>query len=100
MNRYVLLFFILLVPMSPTSRTFRQQTPFKVLAFYSTKVEPDHLLFAEGALKFFSNLSAKNNFTFDSTSNWDDLNDVNLAKYQLVVWLNDEPSKADQKRAF
>ena len=64
------------------------------------KVEPDHVLFAEGALKFFSDLAAKNNFTFDSTSNWDDLNDVNLAKYQLVVWLNDEPSKADQKRAF
>jgi len=86
--------------MSPASRTFSQQTTFKVLAFYSTKVEPDHVLFADGALKFFSDLSAKNNFTFDSTSNWDDLNDVNLAKYQLVVWLNDEPSKADQKRAF
>jgi uncharacterized protein len=100
MSRYFLLFFLALVPMSPASRTFSQQTPFKVLAFYSTKVEADHALFAEGALKFFSDLAAKNNFTFDSTNNWDDLNDVNLAKYQLVVWLNDEPSKADQKRAF
>jgi YVTN family beta-propeller protein len=100
MNRYFLLFFLVLVPLCPASRTFSQQTPFKVLAFYSTKVEPDHLLFAEGALKFFSDLSAKNNFTFDSTSNWDDLNEINLAKYQLVVWLNDEASKADQRRAF
>src|SRR5712672_1797761 len=89
-----------LVSMFPSTGTFSQQTPFKVLAFYSTKVEPDHVLFAENALTFFSDLAAKNNFTFDSTSNWDDLNDVNLAKYQLVVWLNDEPSKADQKRAF
>src|SRR4029077_19100880 len=66
----------------------------------STKVEPDHVLFAEGALKFFSGLAAKNNFTFDSTSNWDDMNDFNLGKYQVVVWLNDEPSKAGQRRAF
>jgi YVTN family beta-propeller protein len=76
------------------------QPPFKVLAFYSANVEPDHVLFAKGALKFFSGISAKNNFTFDSTSNWDDLNDSNLQKYQVVVWLNDQPSKAEQKRAF
>jgi len=80
--------------MFPSTGTFGQQTSFKVLAFYSTKAEPDHVLFAEGALKFFSGLSAKNNFTFDSTSNWDDMNDFNLGKYQVVVWLNDEPSKA------
>jgi YVTN family beta-propeller protein len=86
--------------MFPSTAAFGQQTSFKVLAFYSTKVEPDHVLFAEGALKFFSDLSAKNNFTFDSTSNWDDMNDFNLGKYQVVVWLNDEPSKAGQRRAF
>ena len=89
-----------LVSMFPSTGTFGQQTSFKVLAFYSTKVEPDHVLFAEGALKFFSGLAARNNFTFDSTSNWDDMNDFNLGKYQVVVWLNDEPSKAEQKRAF
>jgi len=86
--------------MFPSTGAFGQQTSFKVLAFYSTKVEPDHVLFAEGALKFFSGLAAKNNFTFDSTNNWDDMNDFNLGKYQVVVWLNDEPSKAGQRRAF
>ena len=86
--------------MFPSASTFGQQSSFKALAFYSTKVEPDHVLFAEGALKFFSGLAAKNNFTFDSTSNWDDMNDSNLGKYQVVVWLNDEPSKSGQRRAF
>jgi YVTN family beta-propeller protein len=86
--------------MFTSTATFGQQTSFRVLAFYSTKVEPDHVLFAGGALKFFSDLSAKNNFTFDSTTNWDDMNDFNLRKYQVVVWLNDEPSKAEQRRAF
>jgi hypothetical protein len=93
MKRYFLAFLLCLAPMFPSTGTFGQQSSFRVLAFYSTKVEPDHVLFAEGALKFFSGLSAKNNFTFDSTSNWDDMNDFNLGKYQVVVWLNDEPSK-------
>jgi YVTN family beta-propeller protein len=100
MKRHVVTLLLSLVWMFPSTGTFAQQTSFRVLAFYSTKVEPDHVLFAEGALKFFSDLSARNNFTFDSTSNWDDMNDFNLAKYQVVVWLNDEPSKAEQKRAF
>jgi len=100
MKRYFVALLLSWVSMFPSTGTFGQQTSFKVLAFYSTKVEPDHVLFAEGALKFFSGLSAKNNFTFDSTSNWDDMNDFNLGKYQVVVWLNDEPSKAEQRRAF
>jgi len=99
-KRYFVALLLSLVSIFPSSGTFGQQTSFKVLAFYSTKVEPDHVLFAEGALKFFSGLSAKNNFTFDSTSNWDDMNDFNLGKYQVVVWLNDAPSKAEQRLAF
>jgi YVTN family beta-propeller protein len=100
MKRCFLAILLSLVPMRPSTDAFGQQTSFKVLAFYSTKVEPDHVLFAEGALKFFSGIAAKNNFKFDSTSNWDDVNDLNLGKYQVVVWLNDEPSNAGQRRAF
>src|SRR5438552_17294480 len=100
MKRYFVALLLSWVSMFPSTGTFGQQTSFKVLAFYSTKVEPDHVLFAEGALKFSSGLSAKNNFTFDSTSNWDDMNDFNLGKYQLGVWLNDDPSKARTSRAF
>src|SRR5712675_1106547 len=99
MKRYWLVFLIL-VPMFYSTGTVVQKPSFKVLAFYSTKVEPDHVLFAEGALKFFSDLAAKSNIAFDSTTNWEDLNDSNLAKYQMVVWLNAAPSQAGQKRAF
>lgn len=100
MKRYLLALLLFLVAIFLSAGTSGQKTSFKVLAFYSTKVEPDHALFAEGALKFFSDLSAKNNVTFDSTTDWDDMNDLNLGKYQVVVWLNDEPSKPEQKRAF
>jgi uncharacterized protein len=99
-KRYFFALALSLAAMFFPAATFGQQTSFKVLAFYSTNVEPDHVQFAEGALKFFSEISAKNNFTFDSTTNWDDLNDSNLGKYQLVVWLDDRPSNAGQKRAF
>jgi len=100
MNKYIPALVLPLVAMLTSTAANGQQAPFKVLAFYSTNTEPDHVLFANGALKFFSGISAKNNFTFDSSTNWDDLNDSNLGKYQVVVWLNDRPPKAEQKRAF
>ena len=100
MKRYFFALALSLATMFFPAAAFGQQTSFNVLAFYSTKVEPDHVLFSEGALKFFSGIAKKNNFTFDATSNWDDMNDSNLKKYEVVVWLNDEPSKAEQRHAF
>lgn len=77
-----------------------QQAHFQVVAFYTPKAEPDHVQFAEGALKFFSALAAKDNFTFDSTSDWANLNDSYLKKYQVVLWLNESPNTAEQRLAF
>jgi len=76
------------------------QTGFRVLAFYSANAEPDHVQFAEGAVKFFSSIAARDNFLFESTTNWADLNAANLKKYQVVVWLNESPSDPEQRRAF
>jgi YVTN family beta-propeller protein len=73
---------------------------FKVIAFYSPNAEPDHVEFAEGALKFFSALAAGTNFTFDSTTDWANMNDPYLKKYQVVIWLNESPSGAEQRLAF
>jgi YVTN family beta-propeller protein len=77
-----------------------QQPRFKVLAFYSTSVEPDHVQFAEAALKFFAARAANDNFTFDSTTDWEHLNDAYLKAYQLVIWLNDSPTNGEQRRRF
>jgi len=98
-RHFPILLLSLIVLFSPNA-ALAQKPRFRVLAFYSTSVEPDHVLFAEGALKFFSEVANKNNFTFDSTTYWDDMNDSNLGKYQVVVWLNDKPTSAEQKRAF
>jgi len=47
-----------------------QQPRFKVLAFYSTRLEPDHVMFAEGALKFFTACAARDGFAFGATNNF------------------------------
>lgn len=79
---------------------FGQQTRFKVLAFYSENTEPDHVQFAQGAVKFLSGRAASEHFTFDATTKWEDLNDERLKRYQLVIWLNQSPKKTEQRSAF
>lgn len=77
-----------------------QQSRFRVLAFYSDTAEPDHVQFAKDAVKFLTERAVNENFTFDATNQWEDLNDEHLKGYQLVIWLNESPSKAEQRRAF
>lgn len=79
---------------------FAQEPAFKVLAFYSTDVEPDHVHVANDALVFFRDLAARNNFVFDATTDWQRLNAVDLKPYHLIMWLNNFPQTADQRRAF
>ena len=73
---------------------------FHALAFYSAHAEPDHVQFAEGALKYFGDIAARDNFAFAATTDWRDLNDANLKQYQLIIWLNGSPSNPEQRRAF
>ncbi len=77
-----------------------QQTSFHVLALYSTQVEPDHVTFARQALGFYKALATRDNFELEPSVNWDDLNPTTLAKYQVVVWLNDSPHSEAQRSAF
>src|SRR5215467_1711587 len=77
-----------------------QQSRFRVLAFYSDTTEPDHIQFAKDAVKFLSERAIEEHFTFDVTTRWPDLNDERLKSYQLVIWLNESPSNAEQRTAF
>jgi YVTN family beta-propeller protein len=100
MKRYSALLLSLVAILCSAIPSGAQQPRFKVLAFYSTNVEPDHVQFAEGALKFFAAHAASDNFTFDSTTDWDRMNDASLKAYQVVVWLNNSPAKEEQRRSF
>ncbi len=73
---------------------------FKVLAFYSTDVEPDHVKTAKDALAFYCELAAKHNFILDTTTDWTKLNENDLKPYRLILWLNNFPQTPEQRAAF
>lgn len=52
------------------------------------------------AVKFLTNQAASEQFAFDATTRWEDLNDERLRSYQLVIWLNESPTNSNQRRAF
>jgi len=92
---------ICLFVLSIVSRVAYAQPPaFKVIAFYSTNVENDHVDFAMDAMKFYAKMAAEKNFVFDTTANWDKLNDENLKNYQVVIWLNEFPHNQAQRSSF
>jgi type 1 glutamine amidotransferase len=73
---------------------------FKVLAFYSNHVEPAHRQFGRDAIKFFKDLTIGNGFVFDTTSNFNDLNEEKIKDYQLLMMINDFPHSDKQRAAF
>jgi type 1 glutamine amidotransferase len=77
-----------------------QQEPIRVLAFYSTQVEQDHVDFAMQAISFFQGIAERDHLDFKTTSNWDDLNPTVLKNCRVVLWLNEFPSTAAQRKAF
>ncbi len=83
-----------------TTGAMAQKPAFRALAFYSTNVEPDHVRTGNEGLAFFRDLAARNNFVFDTTTDWDKLNDNDLKPYQVILWINDFPHTAAQRVAF
>jgi uncharacterized protein len=73
---------------------------FHAVVFYSTDVEGDHVQFADAALKFLSSIASKDQFQIDTTTDWNNLNEAYLMKYQLVIWLNESPKDPKQRVAF
>src|SRR5579871_2906743 len=77
-----------------------QSAPFRVLAFYSTNVEGDHVDFARQAIPFFQEMAKRDRFTFRTTTNWDDLNPAVLKDCDVVIWLDEFPHTPGQRAAF
>src|SRR5467141_5037589 len=73
---------------------------FKVIAFYTAKEDPAHISFVHEARRWFPAMAARYHFTFDTTSDWHNLNTHFLAGYQVVVFLDTRPEEAAQRAAF
>jgi hypothetical protein len=53
---------------------------FRVIAFFTAKEDLAHISFVHEANRWFPEMAAKNNFSYDTTSNWNNLNSDLLAK--------------------
>jgi uncharacterized protein len=73
---------------------------FKVIAFYTGKNDLAHISFVHEANKWFPKMAAKHNFTYDATTNWNDLNSEFLSHYQVVIFLDTRPEALAQRKAF
>jgi len=75
-------------------------THFKVIAFYTLRDDRAHISFVHEANRFFSKVGKLNDFTYDSTNNWNNLNPQFLSRYQVVIFLDTRPDVAEQRNAF
>ncbi len=73
---------------------------FKVIAFYTAKNDRAHISFVHEANKWFPKMAQENNFTYDSTNNWSNLNTEFLKQYQVVLFLDTRPEDPAQRDAF
>ena len=73
---------------------------FKVIAFFTAKQDPAHISFVHEANQWFPEMAVKYHFTYDSTNNWNNLNDSFLRDYQVVIFLDTRPDSLPQRIAF
>lgn len=73
---------------------------FKVIGFFTAKNDRAHITFVREANKWFYEEGKKNNFTYDSTNNWNNLNKEYLKNYDVVLFLDTRPDSLQQRQAF
>jgi hypothetical protein len=73
---------------------------FKAVAFFTGKNDQAHISFVREAHAWFFSLAAKEGFVYDTTSNWNNMNDTFLAGYRVVIFLDTRPDGAAQREAF
>src|SRR5229473_5602288 len=73
---------------------------FRVIAFSTAKRDQAHISFVREAERWFPEMAAKYHFSFDTTSNWANLNADVLADYEIVVFLDTRPAEPAQRAAF
>jgi uncharacterized protein len=79
----------------------QKETPaFKVIAFYTAKNDRAHISFVHEANKWFTQIADGNNFSYDSTNNWNNLNARFLSDFQVVIFLDTRPDSSVQREAF
>lgn len=73
---------------------------FKVIAFFTGINDMAHVSFVHEANRWFPEAALKYNFTYDTTSNWNNMDSAYLSKYQVVLFLDTRPDGKAQRQAF
>jgi hypothetical protein len=73
---------------------------FKVIAFYTGRSDLAHISFVHEANRWFPQQAERYHFSYEATTNWDDLNAGFLSHYQVVLFLDTRPEKPEQRLAF
>ncbi len=73
---------------------------FNVIAFYTGKNDLAHISFVQEANAWFPKMADKYHFTYEATTNWNDLNAEFLSHYQVVLFLDTRPDVPAQRAAF
>lgn len=83
-----------------SSAVAKTKENFNIIAFYTAKNDQAHISFVHEATRWFSKMSAKYHFNYDSTDDWNKLNKENLSHYQVVIFLDTRPDAPEQRQAF
>ena len=91
--------FLLLI--SCCALTVQAQKPkFKVIAFFTGKSDMAHISYVKEANEWFPKIAKQHHFSYDTTSNWSNMNVAFLSKYHVVLFLDTRPEKEEQRAAF
>lgn len=84
----------------PAGKAQSPAPAFKVIAFFTAKEDQAHISFVHEANQWFPRMAKQYGFSYDSTSNWNNLNDTFLSRYQVVIFLDTRPDVPAQREAF
>ncbi|RYY55844.1 MAG: ThuA domain-containing protein [Chitinophagaceae bacterium] len=78
----------------------RTPGPFRAIAFFKGVNDQAHISFVQEANEWFGRHIDSAMYGYDTTTNWDNLNDSFLRDYQVVLFLDARPDKPSQREAF
>ena len=77
-----------------------QQKTSKVIAFYTAKNDLAHISYVHEANNWFPKIAEQYHFSYDSTSDWNNLNLSFLSQYSVVIFLDTRPEDSAQRHVF
>lgn len=96
-HRIVCLLTCSIIWLSTNAQTNHQK---HIVAFFTGREDLAHISFVQEAIPYFKAVAKQNNYSFDTTSNWNNLNADYLQSCDLVIFLDTRPDDSAQRIAF